>query len=42
MTTLMQYLLACNILDILNGFLKDYDQKNISRKKIKQGVLSKI
>lgn len=42
MTTLMQYLLACNILDILSGFLKAYDQKNISSKKIKHGALSKI
>ena len=42
MTTLMQYLLACNILDIVTGFLKAYDQKNISSKKIKHGALSKI
>ena len=42
MTTLMEYLLACNILDILTGFLKAYDQKNISSKKIKHGALSKI
>lgn len=42
MSTLMQYLLACNILDILTGFLKAYDQKNISSKKIKHGALSKI
>ena len=42
MTTLMQYLLACNVLDILTGFLKAYDQKNISSKKIKHGALSKI
>ena len=42
MTTLMQYLLVCNILDIVTGFLKAYDQKNISRKKIKHGALSKI
>ena len=42
MTTLMQYLLACNILDILTGFLKAYDQRNISSKKIKHGALSKI
>lgn len=27
MTTLMEYLLACNILDIITGFLKAYDQK---------------
>ena len=42
MTTLMEYLLACNILDILTGFIKAYDQKNISSKKIKHGALSKI
>ena len=42
MSTLMEYLLACNILDILSGFLKAYDQKNISSKKIKHGALSKI
>ena len=42
MSTLMQYLLVCNILDIVTGFLKAYDQKNISSKKIKHGALSKI
>ena len=42
MTTLMQYLLACNVLDILTGFLKAYDQRNVSSKKIKHGALSKI
>ena len=42
MTTLMEYLLACNILDILTGFIKAYDQKNVSSKKIKHGALSKI
>ena len=42
MTTLMEYLLACNVLDILTGFLKAYDQKNVSSKKIKHGALSKI
>ena len=42
MTTLMEYLLACNILDFVTGFLKAYDQKNISSKKIKHGALSKI
>ena len=42
MTTLMQYLLACNVLDIVTGFLRAYDQKNISSKKIKHGALSKI
>ena len=42
MSTLMEYLLACNILDILTGFIKAYDQKNVSSKKIKHGALSKI
>ena len=42
MSTLMEYLLACNILDIVTGFLKAYDQKNVSSKKIKHGALSKI
>ena len=42
MTSLMEYLLACNILDIVTGFLKAYDQKNVSSKKIKHGALSKI
>ena len=42
MTTLMQYLLACNILDILTGFLRAYDQKNVSSKKMRHGALSKI
>ena len=42
MTSLMQYLLACNVLDIVTGFLKAYDQKNISSKKMRHGALSKI
>ena len=42
MTTLIEYLLVCNILDILTGFLRAYDQKNVSSKKIKHGALSKI
>ena len=42
MTTLMQYLLVCNILDIVTGFLRAYDQKNISSKKMRHGALSKI
>ena len=42
MTTLIEYLLACNVLDIVTGFLKAYDQKNISSRKIKHGALSKI
>lgn len=42
MNTLMQYLLACNILDIVTGFIKAYDQKNISSKKMKHGALAKF
>ena len=42
MSTLMQYLLACNILDIITGFIKAYDQKNVSSKKMKHGALSKL
>ena len=42
MSTLIEYLLACNVLDILTGFLRAYDQKNVSSKKIKHGALSKI
>ena len=42
MSRLMEYLLACNILDIITGFLKAYDQKSVSSKKIKHGALSKI
>ena len=42
MTTLMEYLLACNILDILTGFIKAYDQKSVSSKKMRHGALSKI
>lgn len=42
MTTIMQYLLACNILDIVTGFIKAYDQKNVSSKKMKHGALTKI
>ena len=42
MSTLMQYLLACNILDILTGFLRAYDQKSVSSKKMRHGALSKI
>lgn len=41
MTTLMQYLLAFNILDIVTGFIKAYDQKNVSSKKMKHGALAK-
>lgn len=42
MSTLMQYLLACNILDIVTGFIKGYDQKNLSSKKMKHGALAKV
>ena len=42
MTTLMEYLLACNLLDILTGFLRAYDQKSVSSKKMRHGALSKI
>ena len=42
MTTLMQYLLMCNILDIITGFIKAYDQKNVSSKKMKHGALAKV
>jgi len=38
----MQYLLACNVLDIVTGFLKAYDQKSVSSKKMRHGALSKI
>lgn len=42
MPVLMQYLLACNILDIVTGFIKAYDQKNVSSKKMKHGAFSKV
>lgn len=42
MSTLMQYLLACNILDIVTGFIKAYDLKDISSKKMKHGALAKV
>lgn len=42
MTNLMQYLIACNVLDIVTGFIKAYDEKNISSKKMKHGALSKV
>ena len=42
MNTLMEYLLACNILDIVTGFIKAYDMKNVSSKKMKHGALSKV
>ena len=42
MSKLMEYLLACNILDILTGFLRAYDQKNVSSKKMRHGALAKV
>ena len=42
MNTLMEYLLACNILDIVTGFIKAYDTKNVSSKKMKHGALAKV
>ena len=42
MSTLMQYLLVFNILDILTGFLKAYDQKSVSSKKMRHGALAKV
>ena len=42
MNILMEYLLACNILDIVTGFIKAYDQKNVSSRKMKHGALSKV
>ena len=42
MSILMQYLLVCNILDIVTGFIKAYDQKDISSKKMKHGALAKV
>ena len=42
MSTLMEYLLACNMLDIVTGFIKAYDQKNVSSNKMKHGALSKV
>ena len=42
MTLLMEYLLTCNILDIVTGFIKAYDLKNVSSKKMKHGALAKV
>ena len=42
MSTLMEYLLVCNVLDIVTGFLRAYDQKSVSSKKMRHGALSKI
>lgn len=42
MTIFMQYLVACNILDIVTGFIKAYDQKNVSSKQMKHGALAKV
>lgn len=38
----MKYLLICNVLDIATGFIKAYDQKNVSSKKMKHGGLAKV
>ena len=42
MSTIMQYLPACNNVDIVTGFIKAYDQKNVSSKKMKHGALAKV
>ncbi len=42
MTIFMEYLVVCNILDIVTGFIKAFDQKNVSSKKMKHGALSKV
>ena len=42
MTILMQYLVTCNILDIVTGFIKAYDHKSVSSKKMKHGALAKV
>ena len=42
MGTIMQYLLECTILVIVTGFIKAYDQKNVSSKKMKHGALAKV
>ncbi len=42
MTIFMEYLVLCNILDIVTGFIKAFDQKNVSSKKMKHGALSKV
>lgn len=42
MNIFMQYLVVCNILDIVTGFIKAYDQKNVSSKKMKHGALAKV
>lgn len=42
MTLFMKYLLICNVLDIATGFIKAYDQKNVSSKKMKHGGLAKV
>ena len=42
MTIFMQYLVTCNILDIVTGFIKAYDQKKVSSKKMKHGALAKV
>ena len=42
MTPLMQYLLLCNILDILTGYLKADDQTSASSNKMRHGALAKV
>lgn len=42
MTSLMLYLIGCNVLDIVTGFLKAYDQKIISSRKMRHGALCKL
>lgn len=37
-----QWLLFCNVLDVVTGFIQALDTKNISSKKMKHGAYSKI
>lgn len=39
---IVQWLLFCNILDIVSGFIKALDTKNVSSSKMKHGAYSKI
>ena len=41
-TTLIQWLLMVNIIDVLTGFIKAIDNKNVSSQIMKHGALSKI
>ena len=41
-TTLIQLLLMVNIIDVLTGFIKAIDNKNVSSQIMKHGALSKI